>query len=62
VGAKTSQAMSLDEILRLVRGAGKVPAERDSFYRVLRTFDGPSAPTAPARVLSHADAALAGVA
>jgi hypothetical protein len=53
VGAKTSQAMSLDEILRLVRGAGKVPAERDSFYRVLRTFDDPErrppAPRSPGR-------------
>ena len=39
VGAKTQQAMSLDDILRLIRGAGKVPAERDSFYNVLRTFD-----------------------
>ena len=38
VGAQTSQAMSLDDLLRLIRGAGKVPAERDSFYRVLRTF------------------------
>jgi 2-iminoacetate synthase ThiH len=32
--------MSLDEIVRLIRGAGKVPAERDSFYNVLRTFEG----------------------
>src|SRR5687767_92960 len=38
-GAHTAQAMSLDEILRLIRGAGKVPAERDSFYNVIRTFD-----------------------
>lgn len=37
VGAQTSQAMSLPEILKLIRGAGKVPAERDSFYKVLRT-------------------------
>jgi 2-iminoacetate synthase ThiH len=29
--------MSLDEILRLIRSAGKVPAERDSFYNILRT-------------------------
>jgi aminodeoxyfutalosine synthase len=43
VGAKTSQAMSLDGLLGLIRGAGKTPAERDSFYRVLRTFDGPGA-------------------
>ena len=39
VGAQTKQGMSLDELLRLIRGAGKQPAERDSFYRILRTFD-----------------------
>jgi aminodeoxyfutalosine synthase len=38
VGATTQQAMSLDDLLRLIRGAGKVPAERDSFYNILRTF------------------------
>ena len=38
-GAHTAQAMSLDEILRLIRGAGKIPAERDSFYNIIRTFD-----------------------
>ena len=52
VGAKTSQAMSLDEVVGLIRGAGKTPAERDSFYRVLRTFDEPAVP-------ALADAALA---
>ena len=40
-GAHTSQAMSLDEIVRLIRGAGKIPAERDSFYHVLRVFGDP---------------------
>jgi aminodeoxyfutalosine synthase len=39
VGAQTKQGMSLDELLRLIRGAGKQPAERDSFYRVIRTFE-----------------------
>jgi aminodeoxyfutalosine synthase len=39
-GAHTAQAMSLDELLRIIRGAGKIPAERDSFYNVIRTFDG----------------------
>ena len=39
VGAKTQQAMSLPELLGLIRGAGKVPAERDSFYNIIRTFD-----------------------
>ena len=42
-GAHTAQAMTLDQILRLIRGAGKVPAERDSFYQRhphLRRIDG----------------------
>ena len=46
VGAHTPQNMTLDALLTLIRGAGKQPAERDSFYRILRTFDA-SAP-APA--------------
>jgi aminodeoxyfutalosine synthase len=40
-GAHTAQAMTLDQILRLIRGARKVPAERDSFYQIIRTFDDP---------------------
>jgi aminodeoxyfutalosine synthase len=48
-GAHTAQAMSLDDIIRLVRGAKKTPAERDSFYKILRVFDG----TTP----THAEAA-----
>lgn len=43
VGAQTPQAMTLDAILALIRGAGKTPAERDSFYRILRTSFEPSA-------------------
>jgi aminodeoxyfutalosine synthase len=38
-GAHTAQAMTLDAILNLIRGAGKEPAERDSFYNILRTSD-----------------------
>ena len=41
VGAQTPQGMSLDALLTLIRGAGKVPAERDSFYRILWRFDAP---------------------
>jgi aminodeoxyfutalosine synthase len=48
VGATTPQGMSLPDLLALIRGAGKVPAERDSFYRVLRTFEGHDAPVEPA--------------
>ncbi len=43
VGAHTPQAMTLDAILTLIRGAGKLPAERDSFYRILRTSFEPAA-------------------
>ena len=38
-GAHTSQRLTLDQILRLIRGAKKEPAERDSFYNILRTFE-----------------------
>lgn len=38
VGAHTPQGMTLPQLLQLIRGAGKAPAERDSFYRVLREF------------------------
>ena len=47
VGATTPQAMSLEQLLRLIRGAGKVPAERDSFYRVVRRYDDPAQDPAP---------------
>jgi aminodeoxyfutalosine synthase len=55
-GAHTAQAMSLDEILRLIRGAGKKPAERDALYDVIRTYDddGPSA--SPRMTPQHAAA------
>jgi aminodeoxyfutalosine synthase len=38
-GAHTAQGLSLHEILDLIRSAGKIPAERDSFYNILRVFD-----------------------
>jgi aminodeoxyfutalosine synthase len=48
VGAQTQQAMSLDDILTLIRGAGKIPAERDSFYNTLRTFPSASSSSSEA--------------
>jgi aminodeoxyfutalosine synthase len=42
-GATTDQAMTLEQVLKLIRGAGKIPVERDSLYRVIRTFDAPAA-------------------
>jgi aminodeoxyfutalosine synthase len=55
-GAHTAQAMTLDQILRIIRGARKQPAERDSFYRILRTFDdgGTGRESAPATVVEAA--------
>jgi aminodeoxyfutalosine synthase len=38
-GAQTAQGMSLRELLRLIRGAGRVPVERDALYNLIRTFD-----------------------
>ena len=35
-GARTPQALSEAQLHRIIRTAGRVPAERDSFYRVLR--------------------------
>jgi aminodeoxyfutalosine synthase len=40
-GAHTAQAMALDGLLALIRGAGKTPVERDSFYHVVRAYDEP---------------------
>jgi aminodeoxyfutalosine synthase len=42
VGARTPQSLTLDDIVALIRGAQRTPAERDSFYRILRQYDGPA--------------------
>jgi aminodeoxyfutalosine synthase len=47
-GAHTAQAMTLDQLVRMIRGAKKIPAERDSFYQILRTFDEPAIQTVEA--------------
>ena len=45
-GAHTPQGLPLDDVVKLIRGAGKLPVERDSLYRELRTFQPPSAEAA----------------
>jgi aminodeoxyfutalosine synthase len=45
-GAHTAQGMALDDLLALIRGAGRVPVERDSLYNTLRTFESPAAEAA----------------
>jgi aminodeoxyfutalosine synthase len=47
-GATTEQAMSLAGVLSLIRGARKVPVERDSFYNVIRVYDDPAHDPQPA--------------
>jgi len=37
-GAETPVYLPLDRILKIVRGAGKVPAERDTFYNIVRIY------------------------
>jgi aminodeoxyfutalosine synthase len=37
-GAKSPQSMSTEGIIRLIRKAGKVPVERDTLYRPIRTY------------------------
>ena len=37
-GAKTPLMLQLNKILSLVKGANKIPAERDTFYNILRRY------------------------
>jgi aminodeoxyfutalosine synthase len=48
-GAPTPMWLSYDEIITLIRGAGKQPVERDSLYGAVRTFEGyvPQSVSAP---------------
>ena len=54
-GAGTPMWLSYDEIVTLIRGAGKEPVERDSLYQTVRTFEDyvpnltPVRPQGPAR-------------
>ena len=38
-GAGTPMWLAYDQIIELIRGAGKVPVERDALYQVVRTFE-----------------------
>jgi aminodeoxyfutalosine synthase len=50
-GAQTAMWLSYDQIVSLIRGAGKEPVERDSLYQTVRTFEGyePKPQPAPTR-------------
>ena len=42
-GATTAEAVTREELVRLIRNAGRVPVERDTLYNVVRRFDGGAA-------------------
>lgn len=44
-GAKTPQGLTVDELVHLIREACRVPAERDSLYRILREWPEQPAPS-----------------
>jgi aminodeoxyfutalosine synthase len=48
-GAGTPMWLSYDQIVSLIRGAGKEPVERDSLYQTVRTFEDYVPSEAPAR-------------
>ena len=42
-GATTAQAITRDELVRIIRAAGRMPVERDTLYTVVRRYDGGTA-------------------
>jgi len=46
-GSTVPQALSEPDLHQLIRAAGRVPAERDSLYRVLKVHDGAAPAAAP---------------
>ena len=61
-GAGTPMWLSYDQIITLIRGAGKEPVERDSLYQTLRTFEDwapghasvrPEGPEGPTFAIAH---------
>jgi aminodeoxyfutalosine synthase len=53
-GAQTAMWLSYDEIVTLIRGAGKEPIERDSLYQPVRSFEGYEPQPAPVRAAGPA--------
>jgi len=38
-GAETEQAIAKDELIRLIREAGRIPVERDTLYNEVRRYE-----------------------
>jgi len=67
-GAGTPMWLSYDQIVGLIKGAGKVPVERDSLYQTVRSFETwvpgqgsvrPEGPAGPSFDLKHREKAAA---
>jgi 2-iminoacetate synthase ThiH len=41
-GAKTPVGLTMPELQRLIRDAGRLPVQRDSLYNVLERFETPA--------------------
>jgi aminodeoxyfutalosine synthase len=49
-GSRSPAALTVDELVRLVQEAGRVPVERDTFYRVVREYERAALPEAALKV------------
>jgi aminodeoxyfutalosine synthase len=49
-GSKSPSGLSQDELVRLIREAGRVPVERDTLYRVVREYSREALPEAAVKV------------
>ena len=48
-GVETGQELTRDELVRVIRGAGRVPVERDTLYNVVRRYDASAGEPRPGR-------------
>jgi FO synthase subunit 2 len=55
-GAQYGQLVSPAELKRLVRDLGRIPAQRDTLYTVLRRYDGVDDEASPLDAITDAEA------
>lgn len=49
-GSRSPAALTVDELIRLVQEAGRIPVERDTFYRVVREYERAALPEGALKV------------
>src|SRR5688572_3030182 len=55
-GAQFGQLVGPSELCRIIRDAGRVPAERDTLYRIVRRYDDGTDPVSPLDAVEDAEA------